>query len=216
MYTEYTCYDPSINEEEVKKNIMEAVKLSPDCISVHPYSIPYIKNLIPDTVFLSCVVDYPMGLSDINTRNSVVEQISKNQHVSMIDISMPSKLIVNRKYDKFREDIRSNLEICNNNNCMLRYLLEYRTFSHEILAKVCQILVSFGVEYVMPSSGFMLDDINDNIIAAKYLMSKSKIKVICNGNVWTEKQVQNVIKSGVYGLRVSSIPALEILAKNNV
>ena len=60
------------------------------------------------------------------------------------------------------------------------------------------------------------NDINDNIIAAKYLMAKSEIKVICNGNVWTKQQIQNVSKSGVHGLRVAHLPALELLLKNSV
>jgi deoxyribose-phosphate aldolase len=216
MHTEYSCYDISINEEEVKQNIQNAIKLNPKCISIHPYSLSALKNLIPDHIDLSCVIDYPMGLNDIATRNSVVRQVAKNNQVKIIDLNMPSKLIVNRKYDKFREDIKSNLDICKENNINLRYILEYRTFSHEILAKVCQILKSLEIQYVLPSSGFLLDDISDNIIAAKYLMAKSDIKVICNGNVWMQQQVDNVIKSGVHGLRVAHLPALELLMKNKI
>jgi hypothetical protein len=68
---------------------------------------------------------------------------------------------------------------------------------------------------VLPSSGFLLDDINDNIIAAKYLMAKSGIDVVCNGNIWTKQQIETVSLSGVYGLRVNHIPSLELLVKNN-
>lgn len=216
MYSEYSCYDISINEDEVKQNIQNAVKLIPSCISVLPYSLSAIKGMIPDNIKLSCVIDYPMGINDIASRNAIVQQVAKNNQVKIIDLHMPSKLIVNRKYDKFREDIKTNLDICKQNNVELRYILEYRIFSHEILAKVCQILTSLGIEYVLPSSGFLLDDINDNIIAAKYLMAKSEIKVICNGNVWTKQQIQNVSKSGVHGLRVAHLPALELLLKNSV
>ena len=155
MHTEYSCYDISINEEEVKQNIQNAIKLNPKCISIHPYSLSALKNLIPDHIDLSCVIDYPMGLNDIATRNSVVRQVAKNNQVKIIDLNMPSKLIVNRKYDKFREDIKSNLDICKENNINLRYILEYRTFSHEILAKVCQILKSLEIQYVLRSSGFL-------------------------------------------------------------
>jgi deoxyribose-phosphate aldolase len=216
MHTEYACYDISINEEEVKQNIATAMKMKPSVISVHPYSLNYIKNIIDDSVMLSCVVDYPMGLNDTVTRNNIITQIAvKNNRVNIIDLSIPSKLIVNRKYDKFREDIKSNIEICQKYNIELRYMLEYRIFSHEILAKVCQILKTFNIKQVLPSSGFMLDDINDNVIAAKYLMAKSGIEVVCNGNVWHKSQIDNVHKSGVYGLRVNYLSSLELLVKNN-
>lgn len=214
IHKEYACHDISINEDEVKSLISSAVKLSPHGISIHPYSLNSIKGLIPDNIKISCPIDYPMGLNDISTRNTIVQYVARSNMVSVIDLSIPSKLIVNRKYDKFREDIKTNLDICKQNNVQLRYVLEYRIFSHEILAKICQIIKTFEIEYVLPSSGFLLDDINDNIIAAKYLMTKSDIKVICNGNIWTKQQVDNVVKSGVYGVRVAHIPALELLTKN--
>jgi deoxyribose-phosphate aldolase len=216
MHTEYACYDISINEEEVKQNVASAMKMKPSVISVHPYSVSYVKNLLDDSVLLSCVIDYPMGLNDTATRHSVISQIiAKQSRVNIIDISIPSKLIVNRKYDKFREDIKTNMEICQKHNIELRYMLEYRIFSHEILAKVCQILKTFDIKRVLPSSGFMLDDINDNIIAAKYLMAKTGIEVVCNGNIWHKTHIDNVHKSGVYGLRVNHLASLELLVKNN-
>lgn len=215
MQLEYACYDIAINEDEVKKNIQNAIQYNPYSISIHPYSLSSVKSLIPENIKLSCAIDYPMGLTDIATRNQIVQQVAKNNQVNIIDLNVPSKLIVNRKYDKFREDIKLNAEVCKDHNVELRYVLEYRVFSHEILAKLCQILKTFEINHVFPASGFLLDDINDNIIAAKYLMAKSNMKVICNGNVWTKQQVENVRKSGVGGLRVSNIPSLELASKNN-
>jgi deoxyribose-phosphate aldolase len=215
MQIEYACYDISINEEEVKKNIQNAVQYNPYSISIHPYSLSSIKGLIPDTIKVSCAIDYPMGLTEASTRNQIVQQVAKNGQVNIIDLNIPSKLIVNRKYDKFREDIKLNMEVCKQNNVELRYVLEYRIFSHEILAKLCQILKTFEINHIFPASGFLLDDINDNLIAAKYLMAKSNIKVICNGNIWTQQQIDNVHKSGVHGLRVSHIPSLELASKNH-
>lgn len=215
MQLEYACYDIAINEDEVKKNIQSAVQYNPYCISIHPYSLSSVKGLIPEHIKLSCALDYPMGLTDLSTRNQIVQNIAKNNQVNIIDLNIPSKLIVNRKYDKFREDIKINSEICKQNNVELRYVLEYRVFSHEILAKLCQILKTFDIGHVFPASGFLLDDINDNIIAAKYLMAKSGIKVICNGNVWTKQHIENVRKAGISGLRVFHLPCLELAAKNN-
>lgn len=215
MQIEYACYDIALNEEDIKQNIVSAVKYNPYSISIHPYCLPTIKGLIPNTIKVSCAVDYPLGLNDTSTRNNIIKQLVKSSQVDIIDLHIPSKIIVNRKYDKFREDIKINSELCKNNNIQLRYILEYRIFSHEILAKLCQILKTFGIEYVLPASGFFIDDINDNIIAAKYLMAKSEINVICNGNVWTKQHVENTLKSGVHGLRVSYLPALDLATKNN-
>lgn len=219
MNIEYACYDHSLSEDEVKNNILSAIKLGITNLSIYQYSIPYIKPIISGLslntkISISVPADYPYGLSDLKSRNFIVEQIVKTG-VSTIDLVMPSKCIVNRKYDKIRDDISSNLDICNKNNIELRYILEYRVFSHEVLAKICQILKNMGINSIIPSTGQMIDDINDNIIAAKYLHSKSNIDVIINGNVWNEKQAENIKNCGASSLRLHYLSSIPFFTKNN-
>lgn len=212
-YIEYACHDYSLNESEVEANVVAATKFHINTISVLPYSLPSIKNLssIKDkNIGIACVADFPGGNCDSKSRNFLISQLCK-QNVNFIDVMIPTKIITNRKYDKFREDIRSNLEICNEHNIQLRYILEYRVYNHEILAKVCQILVDFGIKTVFPSSGMMLDDISDNLIACNFLMTKSKINTICTGNVYHEKHA-SLIKNidNLYGIRFFNLSSLAI------
>ncbi len=215
MQIQYACYDYILPEEEIKKNITNALKLGIKNISTYSYSLSSIRSLISNDIDLSVPVDFPYGISDSKIRNFSINQLSKIENVKTIDLAAPAKILVNRKYDKFRDDVKSNLDICNENNIKLRYVLEYRIFSHEILAKVCQILYSLGIKEVFPSTGQMLDDINDNIIATKYLSSKSEIKVISNGNIWNLTQIDNIKNSSIYGIRFHNINSLELFLKNN-
>ena len=150
-HIEYACYDYSLNEIETENNILSAVKAGVNSVSVFSYSLNNTKNLLQvkeKKILVSCLVS----------------QLCK-AGVDSIDLFIPTKIISNRKYDKFRDDVKNNLEICNEHNVKLRYVLEYRVYSHEVLAKVCQILLSFGIDTIFPSSGMMIDDINDNLIA---------------------------------------------------
>lgn len=214
IYTEYACLDYSINEIETAKNISAAIKHGITNISVFPYSLSTIKTLdeIKDKELnISCPVDFPLGISDLKTRSFAVSNICKTYHnfVKCIDLFIPTKIITNRKYDKFRDDIKTNLEVCNEFNIQLRYILEYRTYNHEVLAKVCQILMDYGINTVLPSSGTMIDDINDNLIACNFLTSKSKIKTIATGNVYNEKHVNNILNMAeLYGIRLFNIHSL--------
>lgn len=216
-YIDYACYDYSINEVDVESNIYQAIKIGAQSISIFPYSIPYVKNIqaVKDKkVSVSCVIDFPYGLSDIKTRNFAVTQVCKTG-IDYVDIFMPTKIISNRKYEKFREDIRSNLEICNENNVKLRYMLEYRVYSHEVLAKICQILLSFGIDTILPSSGTMIDDINDNLIACNFLMAKSNIKTICTGNFYLDKHSKLISSiNDLYGIRFFHISSLNSFLSN--
>lgn len=215
MHIEYACYDRTLTEDEVKENIAKAIKLGIKNISTYQYSIPYIKSILNDNIRLTCPADYPYGLSDLKSRNAIVSQIAKSG-VHGIDLVIQSKFVSNRKYDKIREDIKTNLEICAENNVDLRYILEYRLFGHETLAKICQILKFFNINEVIPSTGQMIDDIHDNIIAAKYLNTKSEINVIINGNIWNQKQLDNIKNSEINNIRLYHLSNIELFIKNNM
>lgn len=212
MYIDYCCYDYSINEIETTANISTAIKYGIKNIFILPYTINYIKqDQINDSIKFGCPVDFPYGLSDQKTRNFAVENIAKCNKIKYIDLMIPTKAITNRKYDKFREDVKSNLDICDQYGVDLRYILEYRIYSHEVLAKICQILKSFNLSTVLPSSGMMLDDINDNIIACKFLQTKAEIKTICTGNIYNQNHLKLIKNSNIDGLRIHNIFAMDLL-----
>lgn len=209
MYQEYACYDYSLNETETLNNVVEAIKFGITNIFVLPFSLNTIKLDSIDSSKIGCPIDYPYGLSDLKSRQFMVEQAIKTNKISMIDLMIPTKIITNRKYDKFREDIKNNLEICAKSSIKLRYMLEYRVYGHEVLAKTCQILKEFGISTILPSTGMMLDDINDNLIACTFLKEKTGINTICNGNIYLAKHMQNIINSNIYGIRYHHLNLLK-------
>jgi deoxyribose-phosphate aldolase len=121
----------------------------------------------------------------------------------------------NRKYEKFRDDIKYNKEICEKYSVELRYILEYRVFTYELLYKVAQILIDHNINTIYPSTGYALDDINDNILASALINKKVPINIICNGNIWNISQIQNIKKANLYGLKVNSLNGLELITQNN-
>ena len=209
-YIDYACLDYSINEVELEQNISLAIKHGIRNISVPVYSLSTLKNISDikeKNISISCPVDFPYGFADLKSRSFSIGQLSNNTlGIKYIDLVIPTKIITNRKYDKFRDDIKTNIKICNDANIELRYILEYRVYSHEVLAKVCQILTDLGVKTVFPSSGTMIDDINDNLIACNFLMTKSQIKTITTGNIYNEKQINSVSKmQDLFGIRFTNI-----------
>jgi len=144
-----------------------------------------------------------LSSGDPNRRSDLIND-AINIGVDFIAITIPFFLIVNRKYDKFREDIKKNLDLCTSNKILLRYILEYRKFDHSLLAKICEILVLGGIDIIYPSTGFFIDNIEDNLIASSYLKEKTGINSIVNGNLWTKKQMDLVIKTNPYGFSTNS------------
>lgn len=208
-HLEYGHYDVASNETEIKDLIIASAKYQPDLISVFPHYLKIAKNHVNNSA-LGCVIDYPLGLLDLKSRLLATEFAIKNG-ASVIELVTPNYHLCNRKYDKFREDVKSHLELCQENNVELRYIVEYRIFTLELLYKIAQILSSFGIKTMYPSTGYLLDDINDNLLACALIHKKNPdMKLIANGNIWNDKQVEIINKNvDLYGLKCHSINSLQ-------
>lgn len=209
MYIDFAITSTDIAEIEAKKLIQEIIDYPINSITVPIYLIKPLKPIANNTKLLSCLIDYPLGISDIKTRKCAIEQAHKAGATS-IDIAMPQNLAANRKYDKIRDDIKSAQEYCKENNVEIKYTLEYRMFDHHCLKKICEIFEQYQISHVYPSTGFFLDNLADNILASIFLHQNSKdLNVICTGNIWTDKHFETILKSGLFGFRTTSIHSLK-------
>lgn len=216
MIIEYSIYDISLSEDEIRKNIQEVITLKPSVISVFPPYIKLAKALTSTTsgLKIAAAIDYPFGILDTKTRGIAIENSIKSG-ASIINLVAQPYNFCNRKYEKFRDDIKYNKEICDKYSVEIRYILEYRVFTYELLYKVSQILLDHNINTIYPSTGYSLDDINDNILASALINKKVPINIICNGNIWNISQINNVKKAKLYGLSLNSLNGLELIAQNN-
>lgn len=210
MIIEYANFDIANNDTELKTEIGYACQFNINTISVLPNSLKTIRSMVPDNISISTPIDFPLGSSDPKSRISQIEFASKNG-ANKVDILIPTYFVCNRKYDKLRDDIKSNTELCQKLNMSIRYVLEYRVFTYDTLYKVAQIIGSYGITEVFPSSGYMLDNIMDNILAGVMINKKvPNINIICNGNIWNDAQIDNIIKTNLYGIRIHSLNGLKL------
>lgn len=212
MYIDFAINSTDINDTEVKTLVSSVIKYPINSITVPYYLIRPVKQVISSStkkIILSCLIDYPLGISDLKTRQSAVEQAHK-LGIDAIDVTMPQNLATNRKYDKIREDIKIILDFSKENNLEIRYVLEYRFFDHYCLKKICEIFDDFGIKYVYPSTGYFLDNLADNILASIFLYQNSKdLNVISTGNMWNTKHFETIKKSGLFGFRTNSLASLQ-------
>lgn len=208
-YVEYAHYDISSNDAEVKKIIEIAVKYKPDTISVLPTQLKSIKDIVPPSISISTVIDFPFGILDLNSRLGAIDNAVKNG-CSIIELVCPSYFLCNRKYDKFRSEIAEIKKYIEANNIDVRYILEYRVFTPELLYKIGQILVSYDLNIAYPSTGHLLDNISDNLLACATIQTKvPKFKLICNGNIWNDSQIEMINKANkTYGIKLHSLNSL--------
>jgi len=213
MIIEYYNYDIASNDGELRNYLIEAYKFYPNTISVLPQSLKLARSIVGNNFSLSCPIDYPLGCSDLDSRMSMINYAIKNS-ANKIDMLLPTNAICNRKYAKLKEELARICELAVKNNISFRYILEYRTFNYETLYKVCKILSTNSILEVFPSSGFGLDSIYDNILASSMITKKvPTINIINTGNIWSEKQIDEILALKLYGIRTSATNVLDILQK---
>lgn len=214
MYVDFAIINTDIDEKQAKQQIETVLKHNVDGICLPYYLVKCCKYLVDTEIKdYSCFIDFPIGISDLKTRKFAVEQ-AITAGVNTIDISMPQNLAANRKYDKIRDDVKAIKEVCLENKIKIRYILEYRSFDHRCLKKICEIFDNFDIQYAFPSTGFFLDNLADNLIACSFLHQNSKeINIICSGDIWLEKHFNIIVKSGIFGMRTFSPHIVEKFKK---
>lgn len=210
---EFAYYDIASSENELKEILTQVNKYPVSTFSVLPYYVKLTRSSILESAKVSAPLDYPYGILDGRSRVFAAEAIIKSG-ANIIDAVVPSHYLSNRKYDKFRDDIKNLKTLCDDSNAQLRYILEYRVYSYELLYRICQILLDFGITTVIPSTGHGLDDIADNITASALIQKKiPKINIVCNGNIWCSKHTDLIQKADLSHIRVHSINSLELVYK---
>lgn len=215
-YIEYAIYDIDFDEDEVKHYIELARDYKVNCVSVPYFYTKFCRSILKnDSIITATSIDYPLGLSDTKSRNTAVSQAIANG-AQKIEIVLQNNYLSNRKYDKIRQDIKSNLEICQDKAVDLYYYLEYRIFTHHSLIKACEILKEFSLNTVYPSTGHMLDNIDDNIIASVLLNQKTNINTIFTGNIWTKAHIDKLQNSNITYIRSTNINSIMLCQKESL
>ena len=206
MYTEYACYDEP-NEQKLQENIFKALEHN-----IHGISVPYIllgklANNIPHGITISSPIDWPLGKASTTIRNhAIIHAI--NQGVTAIDLVASNIMYINSKETDFINDIVSNYNICKDKKITLRIMMEYRVWDNKNISDVCSVLKKEGVEYIFPSTGHRIDNHQDNMIVGHYLQKSFGLSAITNGNVYNKEHYDNIVGSGIYGIRFHSVNSL--------
>lgn len=213
---EYGHYDIASNELETKELITKALTFHPQTISTLPYYTKIVKPLLPEQTKLSSIIDYPFGLSDSESRSKLLETAIKNGS-EIVEIVAPNHLLCNRRYDKFRKELDTYSKLCSEANVEIRYMLEYKLFTPELLYKAAHILIDFNIPVMYPSVNYLLDNISDNILVSMLINQKNpKIKIIVNGSAWTDEHINILFNNPkIYGYKTSNIYTLEKLFLKN-
>lgn len=196
MIKEILIKDKTISCNELTKFINLANTYQVDNICLPSYFLKYVNI---EDLSVAALIDYPYGLSSMKTR--VFEVVySCSSGADIIDLTLNPFLVVNKRYEDIRTELRAVSRICKDKRKELRIILEYRMMEHHLL-DICEIISLSGIDTVITSTGTMMDDPYDNILNTKIIMDNTPLQCILTG-VSRTKEIFNLIKSEkIFGLR---------------
>ena len=211
MKIEYALHDIESNDKGFKKHLNSVLEYPIRQISVLPQHIRIAKRLMPKHMHLTSPIDYPLGISSDKIRRDMI-QFAIDSGVDGVEIVAPNKLLCNRSYTQIQSEITNNFNICVENMVDISYVLEYRRFSFTSLARIAKTLSNNSVNKFYVSSGNMIDDVHDHIIAVAVLQKESPDAIVpYNGNLWLKEHLDLIYESQIKSIRTRSLNALDII-----
>jgi deoxyribose-phosphate aldolase len=207
MYKELCLYhiNQDLEQTRLQDQVSEAVKLTKlDAVTTHPNALKCLKDILPPSVALGCVIDFPFGVLSPEVRKLAVASAIKDG-AKIIDLVAPYSLIQPGLIDEFRGDIESIVGMCFDNSVEPRLMIDYRLHFKSITIATCNTAKQCGFTFISPSTGTYSDDIFDNLIIAKQIEKEAKLKCILSGHILKSAHWAVVEASGVYGARFYSL-----------
>lgn len=200
MFIEYCIYNKHLdNYDEEIKDVFEVIQTN----KINGLALPIeilkrYKEFIPDNIILSTAIDYPLGLSSQKVKEfSVINSIKSG--ATAIDF-IPNQYNLKYRFKDLLKELETIRNICEDNKVEFRIFLDYHYISS--IETIAKLYSNCGIEIAFPTVGYHHDDFYDNIIHAKNLEEKTNLKIIFNGYIWTTDQLEFVISTGIYGIRL--------------
>tara|TARA_R100000008_G_C3552721_1_gene151390 strand:- start:125 stop:757 length:633 start_codon:yes stop_codon:yes gene_type:complete len=209
MLTELACYNQDSTYSEILETVFVASEKNLDSVAIPSGFMGRVSEFLKDQKF-SAAIDFPYGLSSTQVRvHEIIMAI--RQGASFIDLVIHNGYIKEKNWRKIKEDLKACMSICDQNNVNIRAIIEYRLFPVETVLLICDLLNTIGIHNVVNSTGFVVDDINDNAIISHQMQDKTGVFVTSCVRAFKEKHIRIFKELDVHALRLMSPKVAEHL-----
>lgn len=207
MLTELACYNQDTTYEDILQSVFWATQKSIELVALPSGFMPRVSDFLEHQKF-SAAIDFPYGLS--NTEVRVHEIIlAARQGASFVDLVINSGFIKEKNWSRIRKDLKACLSACKQFDIELRPIIEYRLFSLKDILFICELLPKYGIQKIVNSTGFIADDIEENIKFSKKIVKKTDLGVIPCLRVADKYRLIELEEEGIERIRLMSHKILE-------
>lgn len=205
-HIEYTRLKPDTNKADVLKICEQAVEHNFFGVCVPPYYVSAARKAINDSkaqTKVITVVGFPFGYGRTSAKVEEVKQALRDG-ADEIDAVINIAAVKSADFSSVENDINSMVTACHMQNKKAKLIFETGLLSEEEIAKLCELTVAIGADFVKTSTGMIPGGVTPEVVAKLRAMLPEKVQIKAAGGIRSYQQAIELIEAGAARLGTSN------------
>jgi len=208
-YIDHTLLKQTVTIDEIKNLCIEANEFNFASVCILPYYISYAKEYINNKNIKICtVIGFPLGA---NTKESKIYETKNAISIGANEIDMVANLpaFFNNDYNYVESEIKEIKKICNDNNVILKVIVETCLLNYDQKKLISKIVSNCGADFIKTSTGFSSYGATIEDVKTLKENVSPNVNVKASGGIKTLKSLIEMLEAGA--TRIGTSSAINIL-----
>lgn len=199
---DHTLLKPDATEAQIRTLCEEAKQYDFMSVCINPGFVALSHELLKDSDVKVCtVVGFPLGATTTATKLFETQDALKNG-ADEVDMVINISALKDKKYDFVQEEIRILKEAVGTK--VLKVIIEACLLTDEEIAKVSELAVAAGADFVKTSTGFSTGGATVKDVKIMKDTVKDRAQVKASGGVRSIEDVNALVEAGATRIGASS------------
>lgn len=199
---DHTLLKPDATEAQIRTLCEEAKQYDFMSVCINPGFVALGHELLKDSDVKVCtVVGFPLGATTTATKLFETQDALKNG-ADEVDMVINISALKDKKYDFVQEEIRILKEAVGTK--VLKVIIEACLLTDEEIAKVSELAVAAGADFVKTSTGFSTGGATAKDVKIMKDTVKDRAQVKASGGVRSIEDVNALVEAGATRIGASS------------
>jgi len=197
-YIDHTALKPETTPAEIEKLCREAKDYNFYAVCVNPCYVAEVFSLLRDSeVKTAAVIGFPLGANATATKIFETE-LALQEGATEIDMVINIGALKAGNYEYVRTEIEQIFQTIkqHDNQALLKVIIETGLLSSGEIARMCELLLEIGVDFVKTSTGFSGEGAKIEDIRLMKDIVGEKMKIKASGGIRDREAALAMIAAG--------------------
>jgi deoxyribose-phosphate aldolase len=201
-YIDHTILKPEAKKSDVRKICEEALEYKFKAVCVNPLYVKFASEILKNSeVLVATVVGFPLG-NNVTKVKELETQLAIEDGADEIDMVVNIPALKDKDYDLVKKDIEAVVKASKDK--IVKVIIETCLLTKDEIAKVSELIVEAGADFVKTSTGFSTGGAELEDIRLIKSIVKDKAKIKASGGIRTKEKALKMIEAGADRIGASS------------